>query len=167
LKARFSFDAPGSIQPPDAEKSRQLLLIGRRELRSNNSWMHNCKRLVKGRESCTLLMHPDDAQRLAIRQGQQVRVTSRVGSIQALVEVSSEIMPGVVSLPHGWGHGREGIQLQTASGHPGVSINDVTDECSIDAFSGNAAFNGTPVIVEAIESQQVRFGREFGLGDRS
>jgi anaerobic selenocysteine-containing dehydrogenase len=152
LKARFSFSAPGSVQPPDAEKSRQLLLIGRRELRSNNSWMHNCERLVKGKANCTLLIHPDDAQRLAILNGQQVRVASRVGSVEALVEVSSEIMPGVVSLPHGWGHAREGMQLQTASCHPGVSINDVTDECSIDACSGNAAFNGTPVTVEAISA---------------
>ncbi|MFQ3580426.1 MAG: molybdopterin oxidoreductase family protein [Chloracidobacterium sp.] len=122
-----------------------LLLIGRRQLRSNNSWMHNSERLVRGKERCTLLVHPQDAQRHGIVSGQVVNVVSRVGSIRAPVEVSDEVMPGVVSLPHGWGHDRPGVQLDVARRYPGVSINDVTDEQLVDEASGNAALSGVPV----------------------
>jgi anaerobic selenocysteine-containing dehydrogenase len=128
-----------------------LLLIGRRDLRCNNSWMHNTERLVKGKDRCRLLMHPQDAAHLGIGDGQGVKVTSRVGSIDTVAEITEEIMAGIVSLPHGWGHTREGMQIQTAQRHPGVSINDVTDECAFDALSGNAAFNGTPVKVEPLK----------------
>jgi anaerobic selenocysteine-containing dehydrogenase len=135
----------------DPQESRPgLVLIGRRHLRSNNSWMHNSERLVKGEARCTLLMHPEDAVYHGIANEQRVRVTSRTGSIAATIELSSEIMPGAVSLPHGWGHTREGVQLGTAQIHPGVSINDITDEFSIDAFSGTVAFNGIPVMVEPL-----------------
>lgn len=125
-----------------------LVLIGRRDLRSNNSWMHNYERLVKEGDRCTLLMHPEDAQRYGVADGQQVRVTSTIGSITARVEVSHEIMPGVVSLPHGWGHARQGTQLKIAQYHPGVSVNDITNETAIDMLSGMAALNGVPVSVE-------------------
>ena len=129
-----------------------LLLIGRRQLRSNNSWMHNSQRLVKGqpgKSRCTLLMHPTDAAQRDLRTGQEVSVRSRVGSVVVPVEVSEEMMPGVVSIPHGWGHDRLGVQLEVAQQHAGASINDVTDNLAIDAVCGTAAFNGTWVRVDA------------------
>ena len=126
-----------------------LLLIGRRALRSNNSWMHNSERLVRGRNGCTLQMHPDDATGRALQDGDEVRVTSRVGSVIVPVEVTAAIMPGVVSIPHGWGHGRAGTRMATANSHPGVSINDLTDDQRIDTFTGNAGFSGVPVVVAA------------------
>ncbi len=127
-----------------------LRLIGRRDLRSNNSWMHNSQRLVKGPRRCTLLMHPTDAARLGIGDGARVSVRSRAGAIAVDAELSDEVMPGVVSLPHGWGHDRPGTRLSVASAHPGASINDLTDELAVDAVSGNAAFSGVPVTVEAM-----------------
>jgi anaerobic selenocysteine-containing dehydrogenase len=126
-----------------------LLLIGRRQLRSNNSWMHNSERLLRGKTQCTILMHPLDAEQRRLIQGQNVSVRSRVGSIVVPVEISEEMMPGVVSIPHGWGHDRQGIQLEVAQLHAGGSINDITDELAIDALCGTAAFNGTWVEVEA------------------
>ena len=127
-----------------------LSLIGRRHLRSNNSWMHNSKRLVKGKDRCTLLIHPDDAAKRNVTNDQLVKVASRVGSVQLKVEVSGEMMPGVVSIPHGWGHGRDGVQLETAVQHAGVSLNDLTDECALDELTGNAAFNGISVTVQPV-----------------
>src|SRR6266568_3698937 len=124
-----------------------LELIGRRELRSNNSWMHNCERLVKGRDRCTLLMSPEDASRRRLTSGQRVRVTSPVGSVEVALEVSDAMRSGVVSLPHGWGHGRAGTALRVASAVPGVSLNDLTDDLRVDPLSGNAAFSGVPVEV--------------------
>jgi anaerobic selenocysteine-containing dehydrogenase len=124
-----------------------LALIGRRDLRSNNSWMHNSQRLVKGKERCTLLINPDDAAARDIVDGQTVTVKSRVGALQVKAEVSEEMMAGVVSIPHGWGHGRVGVQLAVAQAHAGVSINDLTDEQFLDELTGNAAFNGVPVEV--------------------
>jgi anaerobic selenocysteine-containing dehydrogenase len=97
-----------------------------------------------------LKMHPADGIRLGIADGQRARVKSRVGAIEVDVELSDEVMPGVVSLPHGWGHDREGTLLRTARLHPGASINDVTDEQAVDELSGNAAFSGTPVEVHAV-----------------
>jgi len=126
-----------------------LLLIGRRELRSNNSWMHNSERLVKGKPQCTILMHPTDAAHRDLTAGQTVSVRSRVGSVDVPIEISEEMMPGVVSIPHGWGHDRLGIQLGVAQQHAGGSINDLTDHLTIDALCGTAAFNGTWVAVEA------------------
>jgi anaerobic selenocysteine-containing dehydrogenase len=125
-----------------------LLLIGRRHLRSNNSWMHNAERLVKGRNRCTLLIHPDDAGPLSVRSGDRVRITSRVGSVEAEAEVTDTILQGVVSLPHGWGHDRPGSQLRVASEHAGVSLNDLTDDALVDRLSGCTHLNGIPVKVE-------------------
>jgi anaerobic selenocysteine-containing dehydrogenase len=130
----------------------QLLLIGRRQLRSNNSWMHNSQRLVKGNPAkprCTIIMHPSDAADRDLRDGQKAVVKSRVGKITLPVELSDDIMRGVVSIPHGWGHDREGNRLIVAQQHPGASINDLTDAKNIDAICGTAAFNGTPVTVES------------------
>ncbi|PWT94523.1 MAG: dehydrogenase [Blastocatellia bacterium] len=137
---------------PTIQSNGHLLLIGRRQLRSNNSWMHNSQRLVKGNPAkprCTIVMHPDDAADRDLREGQEAQIKSRVGTIILPVELSDEIMRGVVSIPHGWGHDREGNKLTVAQQHPGASINDLTDEKSIDAICGTAAFNGTPVTVEA------------------
>lgn len=129
--------------------SDQLLLIGRRHVRSNNSWMHNYHRLVKGKPRHQLLMHPRDLEGRGLVDGQRVRVRSRVGSVEVEVAASSEMMPGVVSLPHGWGRARPGVQLAIARAQAGVSANDLTDERHLDLLSGNAALNGLPVEVEA------------------
>jgi anaerobic selenocysteine-containing dehydrogenase len=135
-----------------ADGGFDLLLIGRRQLRSNNSWMHNYPRLMKGRDRCTLLLHPDDAAARGIEAGATVRVGSRSGSVEVPAELSNEVMPGVVSLPHGFGHGRPGIGTTVAAAHPGASANDVTDDRFLDALTGNAALNGVSVRVEAIVS---------------
>ena len=138
---------------PPIESTGHLLLIGRRQLRSNNSWMHNSERLVKGNATkprCTIIMHPLDAADRDLRQGQVVVVKSRVGTITLPVELSDEIMRGVVSIPHGWGHDREGNRLSVAQQHSGASINDLMDESCIDAICGTAAFNGTKVTVSAV-----------------
>jgi hypothetical protein len=125
----------------------ELLLIGRRNLRSNNSWMHNSLRLVKGPEGCTLLMHPADAAARGVAEGDQVRVRSRVGEVQVSLAVSDEIARGVVSLPHGWGHTRNGVSLEVASAHAGASVNDLIDETFVDVVSGTASLSGVPVTV--------------------
>ncbi|HEU4875719.1 MAG TPA: molybdopterin dinucleotide binding domain-containing protein, partial [Pyrinomonadaceae bacterium] len=132
------------------ETNGELLLIGRRQLRSNNSWMHNSERLVKGKPLCTILMHPNDAAHRELANGQNVLVRSRVGSIVLPIEVSDEMMPGVVSIPHGWGHDRPGNQLQVAQQHAGQSINDLTDNQAIDTLCGTAAFNATAVTVDRL-----------------
>ncbi len=125
-----------------------LVLIGRRQLRSNNSWMHNSVRLVKGPVRCTLQMNPADAAQRGLNHGELVQIRSRVGSVRAPLEVTEALMPGVVSLPHGWGHTRQGTKLRVAEQHPGASINDVTDETRVDTLSGTASFNGLPVDVQ-------------------
>jgi anaerobic selenocysteine-containing dehydrogenase len=127
-----------------------LVLIGRRSLRSNNSWMHNSPRLVKGPVACTLLMHPTDAAARGLVDGARVRARTRVGEVEVPLQISDEVAPGVVSLPHGWGHAREGTALGVARRHAGASLNDLTDEQRVDALSGNAAFSGVPVTVEAV-----------------
>ena len=127
-----------------------MVLVGRRDLRSNNSWMHNIPGLVSGRPRCTLHVHPEDASRLGLREGATARVSSRVGSIDAPVEITDAVMKGVVSLPHGWGHGDEKTRLSVAREHAGVSSNDLTDENEVDAHSGNAVMNGIPIQVEAV-----------------
>lgn len=123
-----------------------LLMIGRRHVRSNNSWMHNSYRLVKGRNRCTVMIHPQDAEALGVADEQEVEVKSRVGSIRLPAEVTDSIMPGVVSVPHGFGHGRDGVQLSVARDvAPGASINDITDELAYDHLTGMAIINGVPV----------------------
>jgi anaerobic selenocysteine-containing dehydrogenase len=127
-----------------------LSLVGRRDLRTNNSWMHNSYRLVKGPGRCTLLMHPADAAARGLADGAQVTVRSRVGTIEVELQLTDDMAPCVVSLPHGWGHTRPGVRLATASVHPGASINDLTDDLCVDALSGNAAFSGVRVRVETL-----------------
>jgi anaerobic selenocysteine-containing dehydrogenase len=122
-----------------------FVLVGRRHLRSNNSWLHNVHVLVKGKDRCTLQVHPDDAVRVGLTDGGSARVSSRVGALIATVEVTDEVMPGVVSLPHGWGHGQPGTRMAVAAAHAGVNTNILTDESAIDPLSGNAVLNGIPV----------------------
>lgn len=126
-----------------------LKLIGRRDVRTNNSWMHNSERLVSGKPRCVLWMHPHDAERQSLTDGQTVTVASRVGQVRVPLHVTPDIRPGVVSLPHGWGHDRPGIALQVAQAHAGASINDLTDDRLTDRLSGNAAFSAVPVWVLA------------------
>ena len=135
--------------------SKQILLIGRRHVRSNNSWLHNSYRLVKGKPRCTLMLHPETAKEYGIEDGQNVKVISRVGSVMIVAEVTNELMPRVVSIPHGWGHGRKGVKQKIAQAHAGVSVNDLTDDTLIDQLSGNAAVNGVPVQLEAIEPKEL------------
>ncbi len=143
VKTRF-------LDSATADSNGHLLLIGRRQLRSNNSWMHNSERLVKGKTQCTILMHPTDAANRDLLNSQMVEVRSKVGSIVLPLEVSDEMMPGVVSIPHGWGHDRAGNRLEVAQQHAGESINDLTDERSIDTLCGTAAFNATAVTVDRL-----------------
>ena len=131
-----------------------LLLIGRRHLRSNNSWMHNSARLVKGKPRHHLLMNPDDLASRSLTDGQLVEVTSSSGSISVEVASSNDMMPGVVSLPHGFGHGRPGSHLSVANQVAGVSANDLTDAAFTDQLAGTAAVNGVPVEVVAAGSSR-------------
>jgi anaerobic selenocysteine-containing dehydrogenase len=126
--------------PPDGP-----VLIGRRHLRSNNSWMHNVPVLVKGKSRCTLHVHPDDAARYELTDGALASLRSRTGTVEAEVEVTDEVMPGVVSLPHGWGHSAPHTQMTVAAQHAGTNSNVLADELLIDAVSGNAVLNGIPV----------------------
>jgi anaerobic selenocysteine-containing dehydrogenase len=135
LARRFEQPAPG------------LVMIGRRHLRSNNSWMHNSERLVKGPPRCTLMIHPDDAASCGLADGGTARVASSKGAIELPVEVTDTMMPGVVSVPHGWGHARRGVQLRVATSVPGASVNDVIDSSRIDELSGTSALTGQPVEV--------------------
>ncbi|MGW4478695.1 molybdopterin-dependent oxidoreductase [Rhodococcus triatomae] len=135
----------------DAETGGEfdLRLIGRRHLRSNNSWLHNIPTMVKGRDRCTVLMHPDDAASRALVDGQPVTVRSRIGSIDVPVEVSDEIRAGTVAIPHGWGHDEKGVGWATAAAHPGANVNLLHDPTVTDTFTGNAAVNATMVNVTA------------------
>jgi anaerobic selenocysteine-containing dehydrogenase len=123
----------------------ELVLIGRRQLRSNNSWMHNLPALVKGKDRCTLHIHPDDAERLGLGDGAMALVRSAAGSVEAPVEVTDGIMPGVVSIPHGWGHDADGVRMSVASAHAGLNSNVLADESQVEPLSGNAVLNGIPV----------------------
>lgn len=137
-----------SLTDSELQNGFDYLLIGRRHLRDNNSWMHNSERLVKGRNRCTLMMHSSDAQKLNLDGQSIVRVSSRVGCVELPLEITDSMMPGVVSMPHGYGHARKGVQLDIAAKYAGVSINDLTDELVLDELTGNAAFNNVAVKVE-------------------
>ncbi|MCE9500171.1 MAG: molybdopterin oxidoreductase family protein, partial [Leptospira sp.] len=131
-------------------EKRNYYLIGRRHLRNNNSWMHNLPKLMTGKSRCTLLIHPSDAESLGVADEGKVIVRSRVGQVEIEAELSDEMMPGVVSIPHGFGHGKSGTQTKIANQFAGVSINDLTDEMALDELTGNAAFSGVPVSVESV-----------------
>lgn len=124
-----------------------LVLIGRRHLRSNNSWMHNVERLATGKARCALQVHPEDAARLGLADGAAAHVTSAAGEVTVEVQVTDVVRPGVVSLPHGWGHGQPGARLATAARFAGVNVNRLVDPAVLDPLSGNAVQNGVPVAV--------------------
>lgn len=128
----------------------ELLLIGRRHVRSNNSWLHNSRRLVKGPPRWHLLMHPEDMEKFQLSDKGLVRIESRVGEVRTTVSASDDVMPGVISLPHGWGHNTKGVKLTIASTQEGANCNDLTDDSFYDVVSGNAALNGVVVRVSAI-----------------
>jgi anaerobic selenocysteine-containing dehydrogenase len=148
-RLRRRLDAAAEVTVSESNGHGSLRLIGRRQVQSNNSWMHNVPRLMRGKDRCTLLMHPDDAKSRGLASGAVVEVVSRTGRVRAPLEVSDEMKPGVVSLPHGWGHHRAGTRMATAAASPGASLNDVTDDERVDALSGNAALSGVPVTVAA------------------
>jgi anaerobic selenocysteine-containing dehydrogenase len=133
-----------------AAPTAELVLIGRRHLRSNNSWMHNLPMLVRGPERCTLHVHPDDAARLGLTDGGRATIRSRVGAVDAPVEVTDAIRPGVVSLPHGWGHDVAGVDLDVARAHAGTNSNVLTDEDVVEPLTGTAVLNGIPVDVTPV-----------------
>jgi anaerobic selenocysteine-containing dehydrogenase len=125
----------------------ELVVIGRRQLRSNNSWMHNAPRLMRGPDRCTLMINPHDAQARGIAAGDHVEIRSAVGTVTVPAELTDTLMPGVVSLPHGFGHARPGVGQTLAAQHPGASLNDLTDPGRLDDLTGNAALSGVPVDV--------------------
>jgi anaerobic selenocysteine-containing dehydrogenase len=143
-------DVPRLAAVLDDEPDGRLLLVGRRHLRSNNSWMHNVQVLVKGKPRCTLQLHPDDASARGIEDGSQVRLSSDTGSVEATVEITDDIMLGTVSLPHGWGHDAPGAVGAVAAATVGVNSNELTGDAIIDPLSGNARLNAIPVEVEAL-----------------
>jgi anaerobic selenocysteine-containing dehydrogenase len=135
----------------DRRANGAMVLIGRRQLRSNNSWMHNLEPLVRGKERCTAHVHPDDAARLGLTDGAPARVTSKAGTVEVPVEVTDAVMPGVISIPHGWGHDTPGLRMTVATAHAGTNSNLLADETLIDPLSGNAVLNGIPVQLAAAE----------------
>ena len=135
-----------------AERNGEMVLIGRRQLRSNNSWFHNLPALMKGKDRCTLHVNPVDAERLGLRDGGEARIASATGELVAPVEVTDAIMPGVVSIPHGWGHDVPGVRLGVAAAHAGVNSN-VLAPAEIDPASGNAVLNGIAVTVSAADRE--------------
>jgi anaerobic selenocysteine-containing dehydrogenase len=126
-----------------------MVLVGRRDLRSNNSWMHNLPKLVRGKVRCTAHVHPGDAQRLGLADGEDAVVRSRTGAIVVPVEVTEDVMPGVVSIPHGWGHDLPGVALGVAGEHAGTNSNVLADELLLEPLSGTAVLNGIPVELTA------------------
>ena len=127
-----------------------LVIIGRRDVRSNNSWMHNLPTLAKGPFRCTALVHPVDAARLQLVDGAMARLSSSAGSVQAQVQISADMMPGVVSLPHGWGHDLPGAQLSLAAQRPGANLNALLDDQARDPLSGNAVLSGVAISMVAL-----------------
>ena len=140
-------DAARLADTLDESPGDGLLLVGRRHLRSNNSWMHNLEVLVKGKERCTLLIHPDDARAVGVDNGEAATVSNETGTVTARVEITEDIMPGTVSLPHGWGHDGERTRLTVATRRPGINSNLLTSSATLDAPSGNAILNAIPVEV--------------------
>jgi anaerobic selenocysteine-containing dehydrogenase len=122
-----------------------MVLVGRRDLRSNNSWMHNLPMLVRGKPRCTAHVHPQDAARLGLADGEAAVVRSRAGAVVVPVEVTDDVMPGVVSIPHGWGHDLPGVGLGVAGEHAGTNSNVLADELLVEPLSGTAVLNGIPV----------------------
>jgi anaerobic selenocysteine-containing dehydrogenase len=128
----------------------ELVIVGRRQLRSNNSWMHNLKLLAKGPFRCTALVHPDDAARHGVVDGGRARIANGARSIEVTVEITADMMPGVVSLPHGWGHDQAGTRLSIAAERPGANLNAILDDTRRDPLSGNAVLGGVPVTLQPL-----------------
>jgi anaerobic selenocysteine-containing dehydrogenase len=148
-------DVARAVRELDAP-APDVVLIGRRQVRSNNSWMHNVPTMMRGSNRCTLLVSPADAARFGLAEGATACIRSRTGAVEAPVEISDEVMPGVVSLPHGWGHGLPGVRLGVARANAGVSSNDLADEGAIDPLSGNAVLNAIPVTIEPARAGEGR-----------
>jgi anaerobic selenocysteine-containing dehydrogenase len=144
----ITVDVPRLAAALDTPVNGELLLIGRRKLSSNNSWMHNLPSLIRGSNRCTAQLHPDDATRLGLVDGGTAVVRSRAGKIEIPVEITDAIRPGVISIPHGWGHNVAGTRTSVARAHAGVNANVLADDHLLDALSGTAALNGIPVEVE-------------------
>lgn len=140
-------DLPRLAAAMSIEPEQDLVLIGRRQLRSANSWLHNVEVLVKGKERCTLQINPDDAARIGLEDGATATVASAVGKLDVAVEITADISRGVVSIPYGWGHKLDGAKLSVAEIRPGVNTNILTDSSQVDPLSGNAVLNGIPVTV--------------------
>ncbi|WP_329345764.1 molybdopterin oxidoreductase family protein [Streptomyces microflavus] len=146
LPAPIAADLP-RLRRALGESPAPLVLVGRRHLRSNNSWMHNVGSLSGGSNVCTLQIHPDDAARLGLVDGATVRIESAGGGVEAPAEITDTVRSGVVSLPHGWGHSRPGTRMSVAAAHPGVNVNQLLDGTLLDPLSGTAVLNAIPVTV--------------------
>lgn len=140
-------DLPRLAAAMAIEPEQDLVLIGRRQLRSANSWLHNVEVLVKGKERCTLQINPDDAARIGLEDGATATIASAIGKLDVAVEITADISRGVVSIPYGWGHKLDGAKLSVAEVRPGVNTNILTDSSQVDPLSGNAVLNGIPVTV--------------------
>lgn len=149
LPGPIAEDLPRLVADLERSPAEGFVLVSRRDLRSNNSWMHNLPKLVSGADRCTLHVHPEDAAELGLSEGTRARVASRVGDVEVPVEITDAVRRGVVCLPHGWGHDLPGVRLGVASAHAGVNTNRLTDGAVLDPLSGNAALNGIPVEVSA------------------
>lgn len=145
--------SPGADQAGIETPADSLQLIGRRDPRTNNSWLHNSHRMVKGKERCVALVNPLDAATCNVSDGDTAVVRSRVGEIRIPVSVSDDMMPGVISIPHGWGHQMEGVELGIATQHAGVNTNILTDDYFLDSLSGNTALNGVAVSLSKATQQ--------------
>ncbi|RCH65085.1 molybdopterin oxidoreductase family protein [Streptomyces sp. SDr-06] len=149
LPAPIAADLP-RLRAALSRRPDSLVLVGRRHLRSNNSWLHNIPALNGGSNRCTLQIHPEDATRLGLADGADVRITAEGGAVTAPVEITDSVRRGVVSLPHGWGHSRPGSRLAVASDRPGVNVNQLLDGSRIDPLSGTAVLNGFPVALAPV-----------------
>ncbi|KZX66277.1 dehydrogenase [Alcanivorax sp. HI0033] len=150
FRALQGLPAPRPVAPD------QMLMIGRRHIRSNNSWMHNSQRLVKGKGRCNVMIHPEDAERLAVADGDDLVVSTPSGTLTLPAWVCDDIMPGVISVPHGWGHDREGVKLGVARRVAGQSVNDIIGSNRVEAVTAMAQLNGIPVTVEPAKAPKRR-----------
>ncbi|KZZ18397.1 hypothetical protein A3760_29040 [Oleiphilus sp. HI0122] len=135
-----------------SDEHAQMMLIGRRDIRSNNSWLHNSQRLVKGKNRCTAQISEEDAKLRKISNGDLLKVSTDYGAVTIECEVTADIMPGVISIPHGWGHDHEGTQLSIASKRPGVNVNVLISDQFVDKLTGTSVLNGMPVRVEVLKT---------------